>query len=132
MPAVRCALSGGGAAAQAGEIEAYLAELEHLLKAVMLEVRRVILEADSRISESIKWKSPTFEYRGNLASINPRAKQFVSLMFHTGALIPGEHSALEGGGETARYMRLADEADVQRQRPALEGIVRAWCEWKDA
>jgi hypothetical protein len=125
--------------AQAGEVEAYLEELEHPLKAVIVEVRRVILEADSRISESIKWKSPTFEYlrwrssaRGNLASINPRAKQFVSLMFHTGALIPGEHPCQEGGGETARYMRFADAADVQRQRPALEGIVRAWCEWKDA
>jgi len=71
-------------------VDSYFDALEHPLKDVMLAVRRVIVDADDRISESIKWKSPTFEYRGNLASINPRAKSHVSLMFHTGAQIPGD------------------------------------------
>ena len=68
----------------------------------------MILEADERMTESIKWKSPTFEYRGNLASIDPKAKKHVSVLFHTGASIPGEHPILEGGGDVARYIRFAD------------------------
>lgn len=113
------------------EVERFIADLAHPLERVMLEVRRAILEADTRVTESIKWKSPTFEYRGNLASINPRAKQFVSLMFHTGRQIPGDHPALEGSGETAGYMRFATDADIERQRGDLERLVRSWCAWKD-
>lgn len=114
------------------EVDAYFEALEHPLKSTIEAVRKEILAADRRMTESIKWKSPTFEYRGNLASINPRAKQFVSLMFHNGAQIPGDHPALEGGAEVARYMRFADEADVKRQRAALRAVVKAWCDWKDA
>ena len=37
--------------------------------------------------------------KGNIASVNPRTKSHVSLMFHTGAAIPGEHPLLQGGGD---------------------------------
>ncbi|MGH2656755.1 MAG: hypothetical protein ACRDIZ_08695 [Actinomycetota bacterium] len=40
----------------------------------MLRVRRIILGADRRITETIKWKSPTFVFQGNIASIDPRTK----------------------------------------------------------
>jgi hypothetical protein len=43
--------------------------------------RKLILEADLRVTESIKWKTPTFSYNGNIVSFNP-SKKFVSLMFH--------------------------------------------------
>jgi hypothetical protein len=79
------------------------------------------------MSETIKWKSPTFMYQGNLASFNPRTKAHVSLMFHTGASIPGDHPLLEGGGDTARYAKFADHAAVEDNRAALLAIVDAWC-----
>lgn len=93
----------------------------------MLRAREIILE-DDRISETIKWKSPTFVYKGNMASFNPRTKAHVSLMFHTGASIPGTHPRLEGGGETARYMKFTDLADVESAAGDLRTIVAAWCE----
>lgn len=93
----------------------------------MLRVREIIL-SDDRMTETIKWKSPTFVYLGNMASFNPRTKAHVSLMFHTGATIPGEHTRLEGGGETARYMKFADLSDVEAARDEIEAIVAAWCE----
>ena len=114
------------------EVTRFIEALSHPLAEVMLEVRRALLDADPRLTESIKWKSPTFEFRGNLASINPRAKQFVSLMFHAGRKIPEEHPALEGGGGTGAYMRFASLEDVERQRPDLERLAQAWCEWKSA
>jgi hypothetical protein len=87
--------------------------------------------ADDRISETIKWKTPTFVYEGNIASFNPRAKAHVSLLFHTGASIPGKHALLEGGGDTARYARFDDLDDVEAKREQLEAVVRAWCALKD-
>ena len=97
----------------------------------MQRVRQIVLDADDRIDEAIKWKTPTFMYEGNIASFNPRAKAHVTLLFHTGASIPGNHTLLEGGGETARYARIDDLADVEAKRGQLAAIVRAWCAMKD-
>jgi hypothetical protein len=113
------------------EVDAWFGALDHPLRAAMLATRRAILEADPRIAESIKWSTPTFGYRGNLASFQPKAKQFVSLLFHRGAEIPGRHPRLEGDSPLARVMRFRDEADVAEHRGDLQEVVRAWCEWRD-
>jgi hypothetical protein len=114
------------------EVDAWFGALEHPLKDVMLDVRRAMLAADRRVGECIKWKSPTFTFEGNIASIDPKSKAHVLLMFHLGAKIPGDHPALEGTGSTARYVRFADRADVRRKRAALRGAVAAWIEWRSA
>ena len=108
------------------QVEAWFEELDHPLKAEMLRVRQIVLDTDPRIEETIKWKSPTFTFEGNIASIDPKARRHVSLLFHQGAKIPGSHPELEGGGETARYMRFAGLEDVEAKRPALEAAVRGW------
>lgn len=111
-------------------VEAWFADYDHPLRNAMLRVREIIL-SDGRMTETIKWKSPTFMYKGNMASFNPRTKAHVSLMFHTGASIPGTHPRLEGGGETARYMKFADLADVTAAEQELLAIVAAWCASRD-
>jgi hypothetical protein len=93
-------------------------------------VRDVALAADPRIEESIKWSTPTYSYKGNIFSFNP-AKKFVSLLFHTGAQIPGSHPALEGDTETARVMRFADAEDVEHRSDELTAVLQDWCRWKD-
>ena len=112
-------------------VDEWFTRTDHPLVDVMQDVRRAILAADRRITESIKWKSPTFLYRGNIASIDPKAKRQVTLLFHQGATIPGRHPHLEGGGSTARYMRFVDRADVKRKRAGLQTAVRAWIAMKD-
>ena len=116
--------------ATAPAVDAWFDEYDHPVKDAMLRVREIILE-DYRMSETIKWKSPTFMYKGNMASFNPRTKAHVSLMFHTGASITGKHPRLEGGGETARYMKFADLADVEDAADELRAVVAAWCESKE-
>ena len=113
------------------EVDAWFEELDHPLIDVMQRVRQIILGADERMTETIKWKTPTFMYEGNLASFNPRAKSHVSLLFHAGASIPGDHPRLEGGGETARYMKIVDVDDAERCRLELESIVTAWISARD-
>jgi hypothetical protein len=110
------------------DVDAWFERYEHPMKDAMLRVRDIVLAADERMDECIKWQSPTFTFAGNLASFNPRTKNHVSLMFHTGAAIPGDHPRLEGGGDTARYMRITDLADAEAVRGDLEAIVKSWCE----
>jgi hypothetical protein len=111
------------------EVDRWLDESAHPLEATMRRARDVILGADDRVTESIKWKTPTFAYEGNIASFNP-SKNLVSIMFHRGAEIPGEHPRLEGDGKLVRTMRFADLDELEAGRSDLEEVVQAWCEWK--
>ena len=112
------------------EVDAWFAKTDHPLESSIQRVRQVILETDARVDECIKWQSPTFMFEGNIASFNPRAKKHVSLMFHQGAKIPGTFDGLEGGGDTARYMKFESEDDVDAKADALRSVVSAWIAWK--
>jgi hypothetical protein len=81
------------------------------------------------VTETIKWKTPTFAYRGNIASFNP-SKHFLSGRFHRGAEIPGEHPHLEGDGKLVRTMRFADRDQLEAAKADLEAVIQAWCDWK--
>lgn len=107
-------------------VEAWFETYDNPMRPVVQAVRQVILE-DPRIDETIKWQSPTFVYKGNMASFNPRSRKHASLMFHAGASIPGDHPRLTGGGDTARYMTFADLAEVEDARDELRAVVDAWC-----
>jgi hypothetical protein len=108
------------------EVDAWFAAKAPPLAEPMQLVRRLILDADPRVTESIKWQTPTFAFRGNIASFNPAKKQ-VSLLFHRGAEIPGEFPRLVGDGRLARTMRFADLAEIDQAAEELQSVVRAWC-----
>ena len=109
------------------EVDDWFAERAHPLTDAMQLARRLILEADPRVTESIKWKTPTFAYRGNIVSFNP-AKNLVSLLFHRGAEICGDFPRLEGDGRLVRTMRFADVREVEAAGDELQAVIRAWCE----
>lgn len=116
----------------ADEVDAWMASYDNPMKPVVQAVREVILKADKRITETIKWQAPTFMYKGNLASFFPKARKHASLMFHTGASIEGDFPSLEGGKDTSRMMKFIDLADVKSKTPELKRLVKAWCDQKDA
>jgi hypothetical protein len=109
------------------EVDAWFAAREHPMSEAMQRARELILSADPRVSESIKWQTPTFAYRGNIVSFNP-AKKMVSLMFHRGAEIPGDFPRLVGVGRLGRVMRFADVAEVEEGADELQAVIRAWCD----
>ncbi|HEY7593591.1 MAG TPA: DUF1801 domain-containing protein [Actinophytocola sp.] len=109
------------------DVDRWFDEAEHPMDATMRRARDIILGADDRVTESIKWKTPTFAYRGNIASFNP-SKRFVSLLFHRGAEIPGDHPRLVGDGKLTRTMRFADVDELENGRADLEAVIRAWCD----
>jgi hypothetical protein len=114
------------------EVDAWFERYDNPMKDVVQRVREIVLDADPRVDECIKWQAPTFTYKGNIASFYPKSRQHASLMFHLGAKIPGTHPRLQGSGDTSRVMKVADLADAETARTELESIVRAWCDWRDA
>jgi uncharacterized protein YdhG (YjbR/CyaY superfamily) len=116
--------------ARSKAVDAWFARYDNPMKPVVMRMREIILAADARMDECIKWQAPTFTFGGNLASFYPKSKQHASLMFHVGAQIPGKHPRLEGTGETSRVMKIASVAEAEAARGDLERIVKAWCAWK--
>jgi hypothetical protein len=111
------------------EVDAWLDAADHPLDATLRRARELVLGADDRVTESIKWKTPTFAYKGNIASFNP-SKNLVSIMFHRGAEIPGDHPRLEGDGKLVRTMRFGSLEELETGAEDLAAAVRAWCDWK--
>lgn len=113
------------------DVDAWFETYDNPLKDLVQEVRDVMLGADERVDEVIKWQAPTFVYRGNIASFFPKAKKHVTLMFHQGASLDDPTGLLEGTGATSRSATFADRDDLAAKRDALVGLVRAWIESRE-
>jgi uncharacterized protein YdhG (YjbR/CyaY superfamily) len=120
-----------GAMRRSKDVDAWFDRYDNPMKAVVERVRAIVLRADPRIDECIKWQAPTFTYRGNLASFYPKSKRHAALMFHLGAKIPGKHPRLEGTGATTRVMKIGSVDEANDARRDIERIVNAWCDWRD-
>ena len=113
------------------KVDEYLDKKNHPLTEEINLVRSIILSADDRMEETIKWSSPTFMYKGNMASFFMNAKKFVSLMFHKGALMPNELGLLEGEGKEGRVARFIDKEDIEQKKEALQSLIEEWITMMD-
>ena len=109
----------------------FIANLDNPLTEEMSAVRDIILNASTKITEDIKWSAPSFAYQDNMATFNPRAKKFVNLTFHKGALINDTTGLLEGDKKEARVARFNNMEDVLSKKEVLESVVRKWVELMD-
>ncbi len=113
------------------DVESYLQEKNHPLDKEIRKVRHIILNAHPEIEEAIKWNSPTFIYKGNMASYFMNAKKHVSLMFHKGALIGDKSGILEGDGKEARTAKFKDMNDIEEKKEQLTKVVLQWVAMRD-
>jgi len=114
------------------DVDNFISALNHPHKAEMEKLREIILGVDDKIEEAIKWKCPTFMYRGNIASIVVRTKSHAQVMFHLGAMLKDDTGLLEGEGEQVRYARFQNMAEVEQKQKALEAAIQQWIKMKSA
>lgn len=114
------------------EVDLWMGRYDNPMRDVVERLRRIILASDDRISEQIKWETPTFTYKGNLASVFPNSTHFATLMFHQGALIPGHFPHLTGNGPQARAIKVVSIAEAEDRRDELTAIVQAWIAWRNS
>ncbi len=112
-------------------VDQYLEEKKHPLNKEIQRVREIILSTHHDIEETIKWNSPTFMYKGNMASYFMNAKKHVSLMFHKGAQIHDQSGLLQGTGKETRTVKLTSLEDIENQKDALQQVVREWIKMQD-
>ncbi len=106
-------------------------ELDHPFKAEVQAVREIILNVDQNITQEVKWKAPSFSYKGYMATFNLWAREHVHLIFHNGAILSNESGLLEGNYPDRRMVYFKDMGDVKSKRVALEGLIRQWIKLMD-
>jgi Domain of unknown function (DU1801) len=109
------------------EVERWFAAKRPLTEATIRAVRQIILGADRRMTEFVKYGTLTFGYDGDFATfVQVSDMKQASLMFNRGARIPGKFPHLEGSHPSARFMRFADPAEAKARAEELRKIVAAW------
>src|SRR5690606_29648292 len=75
----------GKSAKPAVTVQSFIAALDHPLKLEIAALRQLLLGVDSKISEEIKWNSPSFRTSEHFATMHLRAKDSLQLILHLGA-----------------------------------------------
>ena len=60
---------------ESAKVDEWMANADNPFKDLWEIIRRTVLNTDPKMEEDIKWGAPTFMYKGNLATFNPRAKK---------------------------------------------------------
>src|SRR5215471_15273180 len=109
------------------DVDDWFASKKPPAAAALQRVREIILAADPRMTEYVKYGNVQFDYGGGMASFVQTGKRTVSLMFHRGGRIEGSFPHMEGTGRAVRFMRFADVPEVEACADELTAVVRAWC-----
>ena len=116
------------------KVDAYMDALEHPFKAMVQALREIIVGADPKIAERIKWNSPSYYYGVDMAAFNLRAKGYVQIIFvfHNGQMIHESQGLLQGTWKDRREARFTSMDDIRAKEAALEQVVRDWVALVDA
>lgn len=117
-------------------VEDYISALEHPLKAELVAIRKIILGVNQEIAEGIKWNAPSFYFKDWFATTGLRSKEFVHVVFHTGAKVKASATEgvkiddptgmLEWHAKDRCSVKFYDAKDVKAKKAALQEIVRQW------
>lgn len=125
------------APASKDEAGAFMAALDHPLKADIEIVRKLVLGVNPAISDGVKWNSLSFRKSDWFATVNLRSKDVVQLVFHTGAKakenpelkIPDANGLLLWLAKDRALVTLGGGKMLKANRAAFEAIVKAWIKY---
>ncbi|TDC37386.1 DUF1801 domain-containing protein [Micromonospora sp. 15K316] len=108
------------------EVDAFMDKLDHPFKAEVELLRESIKAVSPKITEQIKWKAPSFSYRGEyLATFNLWSKERVHLVFHNPLVVDIDSELLEGNYTDGRRMAyFADMKDAKAKKTELKRIIK--------
>ncbi|GAB3606289.1 hypothetical protein GCM10027413_16980 [Conyzicola nivalis] len=109
-------------------VDSYMDSLDHPFATELQTVRQYILAAHPRVTERIKWKSPSFHVgTDDLGAFELRPTGFLRLIlvFPYG-LVADPTGLMTGTWADRRELRFTSAADVTAKRFPLQHVVRDW------
>jgi uncharacterized protein YdhG (YjbR/CyaY superfamily) len=115
----------GSPVSRMDKVDEFMQALDHPLKAEVQIVRDIIKGVDKDIAEEIKWKAPSFNYKGEyLVTFNLREARRIHLVFHNPLIPKVKSNLLEGDYIDRRMVYFANMQDVKANKPALEKALK--------
>ncbi len=124
-------------AGKAGSVSDFLANLEHPRKAEIEALRALILGADDRVREEVKWNAPSFYITEHFATFKLRPMETVQVVLHTGAKVRPDAKTIEID-DPAGLLKWAapdrcvatfsDMNDVESRQTVFASIISQWIE----
>ena len=115
----------GSPVSRTDKVEEFLRELSHPLKAEIEAVRSIIMGVNKDINEEIKWKAPSFNYKGEyLVTFNLRDIKRIHLVFHNPFISQVKSTLLEGDYKDRRMAYFTDMRDVKAKKSLLEKALK--------
>ena len=105
------------------QVAAYMVALEHPLKVEIEALRTIIKETDTRISERIKWKAPSYYCKEDFLTFNHRMQDKVHLIFHNDAIPKVNSAILEGNYKDRRMVYFTNMTDILAKKAELQRII---------
>jgi len=116
---------GISAANHTEQVDRFMEKLDHPFKAEVQMMREIIKEVNNEITEQIKWKAPSFSYKGQyLVTFNLWEKGRIHLVFHNPMISQVRSKLLEGEYDHRRMAYFADRNDIQTKRTALKKALK--------
>ena len=120
-------------------VTAYIKKLEPNTATLVEAIRKHIISTDKQIGEHIKWNSPSFffsgemkpfdpkEYKRDIIVINLFKKEFVMLVFPSGAKIDDPSGILEGEyTDGRRLLKIHDLEELKKIEKPLKKAIKDW------
>ena len=115
----------GSPVSRTDKVDEFLENLSHPLKAEIEAVRSIIKGVNKDINEEIKWKAPSFNYKGEyLVTFNLWEEERIHLVFHNPQISKVKSKLLEGEYKERRMAYFADMKDVKAKRSLLEKALK--------
>jgi uncharacterized protein YdhG (YjbR/CyaY superfamily) len=107
------------------KVDEFMERLDHPFKTEVQAVRDIIKGVNNGIVEEIKWKAPSFSYKGEyLVTFNLWEKERIHLVFHNPRIPEVKSPLLEGNYKDRRMLYFADVDDILAKKRALEKILK--------
>lgn len=107
------------------KVDEFMDALDHPFKAEVQVVRDIIKGVNKEIVEEIKWKAPSFSYKGEyLVTFNLRNPAHIHLVFHNPLIPQVKSKLLEGEYKDRRMVYFANKRDVVAKKSALEKVIK--------
>ena len=113
------------------QVDAFMEALDHPLKAEVQVVRDIIKGVHPNITEQVKWRAPSFSYKGYMVTFNLWAREHVHLVFHNGAILNDTSGFLEGDYPDRRMAYFTDRQAVEAKKGKLVEVIKAWIKVMD-
>jgi hypothetical protein len=125
----------------ASDVSTFMSTLDHPLKSGIEAVRQLVLSADPRLREQIKWNAPSFALTDDLVTFTLRSPEALQIIMHTGAKKRATPLTISVADPAGLLRWLAPDRgiitfssleEIESKSAALLDLVRQWIAQVDA